>query len=72
MDQAKKTEFELEYYEKYYGGSDKVKDEVENCPHCGSKFFFTHSCDYGNLVVKETATCTQCNFGQRKIISSLN
>jgi len=70
--EAKTTEYELEYYEKYFGGVKQVKKTVENCPNCGNPFFFTHSTDHKNLNVKETACCTNCSYGKRKIVHVMN
>lgn len=65
-------EYEFEYIEKYVGGVNEVKRTIEDCPKCGFKLFFTHSPDHGNLIVKETASCTNCDYGQRKLIHGLN
>ena len=70
MNSAK--DYEIEYYEKYFGDADQVTKIVDTCPKCGSKFFFTHQTDRGNGVVKETASCTQCDYGQRRLLSVLN
>ena len=66
------VDYELEYYEKYFGDAQMVISQVEVCPKCGSKFFFTHQTDRSNGYVKETASCTQCDYGQRKLLSTLN
>ena len=68
----KRFDYEFEYYEKYYGNQQQVREKVENCPKCGEKMIMTHFCDTGNLLVEETVHCNSCDFGQRKIIHILN
>ncbi len=72
MDSSGKNDYEVEYYERYFGGVEQVKRINEECPACSENFFFTHQVDYENLLIQETATCPNCDFGQRKIISLVN
>jgi len=65
-------DFEFEHYEQYAGDVEEVKNKVENCPSCGSRFFFSHSTDAGQLITKETASCVSCDYGQRKTIYCLH
>ena len=64
-------DYEFEYYEKYYGGVKEVKNKMENCPKCGSKLFITHNSDRRSLLTKEIARCSDCDYGQRKILHTL-
>ena len=65
-------DYEFEYYEKYYGDREQVKRTMEDCPQCCSKMVTTYFCDNGNLLVQEATRCNNCDFGQRKVIHSLN
>ncbi len=65
-------DYEFEKYEKYYGGPEEVKKSIEDCPKCRRKLSFSHFPDSGNLLVQETSRCLHCDFGQRKIIHTLN
>lgn len=68
----RKSDYELESYEKYFGDVERVKRINEECPLCHKKFFFTHSMDHENFFMRETAICSHCDFGRRKIISCVN
>lgn len=67
-----KSDFEIEYLEKYFGDTKDVKKQIEDCPRCGFKLFFLHSSDFSHLVMKETASCSHCDYGQRKILHHIN
>lgn len=65
-------EFQIETFLSYFGGKDKVKKIIENCPKCGSKVTLDHLPDYKNLYIQETARCYSCDWGQRKVFHTLN
>lgn len=65
-------DYEFEYFEKYHGDADQVKEKIENCPDCGAKMVMTHFADSGNMLVQETSRCNECDFGQRKVIHIIN
>ncbi len=65
-------DYEFESFEEYFGDVKSVKEKIENCPKCGSKLAMSHFSDVGNMLVQETARCTQCDFGQRKVIHVIN
>ena len=65
-------DYEFVCYERFYGDAQDVKDKIETCPSCNEKLVLTHFSDTGNMLVQETARCTHCDFGQRKIIHSIN
>ena len=69
---TRKENYEIEYYEKYFGDQEQVKRINEECPRCHEKFFFIHHRDHENFFIQEIATCSSCNFGQRKTISLVN
>ena len=69
---ANNKDYEFEALERYFGDKDQVKKIIENCPCCNAKFVMTHVPDSGSLIVEETARCLDCDFGQRKVIHSLN
>ena len=65
-------DYEFEYYEKYYGGEEQVREKMENCPKCDSKMSLAHYCDSNNFLLREVACCHYCDFGQRKVIYVVN
>jgi C4-type Zn-finger protein len=67
-----KNDYQFEAYERYHGGIDEVKKTIEDCPQCQAKMVLSHYSDSGNLILHETARCIECDYGQRKIIHSLN
>lgn len=66
------NDFEFEHYEKYFGTIREVIKIIEQCPKCGSALAFGHNADKSHLITQETATCGNCDFGQRKLIYNLN
>jgi len=69
---SKELEFRFEKFEEYWGSSDNVKKQIDECAVCGSKLLLSHMPDYKNLLVQETARCIDCGSGNRKIIHVLN
>ena len=64
--------YEFECLEKYHGGINDVKKQIDLCKCCGKKLNVSHLPDYRNLLIQETALCTDCGEGGRKIIHVLN
>ncbi len=65
-------DFKFEKFEEYYGGVEKVQQQIDQCPICGSKLLLSHMPDYKNLLVQETARCIECGSGNRKVIHIIN
>lgn len=70
--ESRTKEFEFEYFEKYYGDQKQVEKIIEDCPNCGTKLFLSFLPDRSNLLMRETASCTHCSYGKRKLIAVIN
>jgi hypothetical protein len=66
------NEFKFFCYEEYYGSTEEVIRQIDECYACKAKLVFSHSPDYKNLVVQETARCLDCGRCNRKIIFIIN
>jgi hypothetical protein len=66
------SEYKIESFEEYWGTLENVVATIANCDICGAKMVFSHLPDYKNLLVQETARCTDCGEGQRKRIHIIN
>ena len=66
MNQSK--EYELEFYEKYYGGVEEVKKIMENCPQCSSKMIISHVPDSLNLIMEEGRECPACGHTSKRVL----
>ena len=61
-------DYELEFYEKYYGDAEEVKRTIENCPLCSSKMILSHSPDSLNLIMQETSECPACDYSSKRVL----
>ncbi|MCK5073738.1 MAG: hypothetical protein KAQ98_09960 [Bacteriovoracaceae bacterium] len=66
------SNFKFETYEEYYGDIKQVKELIDVCEICGNKLLMSHSADYTNLLVQESATCPECGNKNRKMIHVLH
>lgn len=66
------TDFVFERFEEYYGDSNQVDKQINDCKICGAKLIFSHNSDYKNLMVQESARCPDCGSGSKKLIHVLN
>jgi len=64
-------DFELEYYEKYYGDAKVVTELIENCPECSSKMILNHMPDNINLLMQETSECPACDYTSKRILHKI-
>ncbi len=66
------ADFKFESFEEYFGDSNQVKKQINECRVCGAKLIHSHLSDYKNLLMQETARCPECGAGGRKIIHIIN
>jgi ribosomal protein S27AE len=69
---SSKAELKFENYSEYFGGVEKVKKTIDDCPVCGAKLLLSHLPDYRNLLIQENARCLDCGESHRKVIHVLN
>ncbi|MCY4645107.1 MAG: hypothetical protein OXB88_10860 [Bacteriovoracales bacterium] len=69
---SKSSDYQFEYFEKYVGTIEEVKEQVSFCPHCKSEFIFSHLPDYKNLTLQEVKRCVKCGKGGGRIIHIMN
>jgi hypothetical protein len=62
----------FEKFEEYYGDIQQVKKIIDHCGQCGSPLVLSHLSDYNNLIVQESARCSECGSGNRKVVHVLN
>lgn len=69
---SKPLDFQFECQEKYHGDEYNVREMMNFCGKCGHELIFTHSPDYNNLILQESAKCMKCGKGDRKLIHIIN
>ncbi|MBT3234862.1 MAG: hypothetical protein HN353_02830 [Bdellovibrionales bacterium] len=69
---AAEVNVKFEKFEEYYGDIQQVKKIMDQCDHCGSPLVLSHLSDYNNLIVQESARCSECGGGNRKVVHILN
>jgi len=65
-------DFEFVCYERYHGGPEEVKKQMETCPRCGVRLCFSHRPDGNSLLIEESARCVHCDYGSKSIIHTMN
>ncbi len=66
------ADFIFERFEEYYGDTCQVDKQINDCKICGAKLIFSHSADFKNLMMQESARCPDCGSGNKKLIHILN
>ena len=69
---SKSSDYQFEYFEKYIGTSEEVKEQVSHCSYCKSELIFSHLPDYKNLTLQEIRRCVKCGKSNAKTIHILN
>ena len=65
-------DYEIECYERYYGGEEEVKKIIEDCPLCGSKLILNHVPDNLNLIMQETSECPACDYTSKRVLHKVS
>lgn len=69
---SKSSDYQFEYFEKYMGTVEEVKEQLLTCPRCKNDFILSHLPDYKNLTLQEVKKCIRCEEPEHKTIHTLN
>ena len=69
---SKSSDYQFEYFEKYMGTPEEVKEQISFCSHCKNELIFSHLPDYKNLTLQEVKRCVKCGKSDDKTIHIIN